>query len=1058
MSIWSFAVHRWQFTLVVFALLIAVGWSSFDNIARSEDPTFPFPATTITVVWPGADPADMERLIVKPLEDAVNTLENVKKIQSSAFDGLSVVHVEFYFGSDPEKKQDEVIREFNRIRSTLPADITQIEIRKDNPGLVNIVQMALVSDAASWRELKERATTLKDLLEAVPGVRTADTWGYPLPEVRVAVDLERLARSGVVLNQLSQAIQGQDVNVPGGTVETGMRRYNLRTSGSYKSLDDIANTVVSSAGGRLVKVRDVAEVSWDTEEQVYTGRFNGKRAVFVTANQKDNTNIFKVRDAMYARLGDFERTLPANIRLERGFDQSRNVAHRLNRLGEDFAIAIGLVLLTLLPLGLRAAGVVMISIPLSLAIGLAMLYFAGFSLNQLSIAGFVLALGLLVDDSIVVVENIARYIRNGYSRNDAAIKATDQIYLAVLGCTATLVLAFLPLLFLPEGPGEFIRSLPAAILFTVLASLFVALTVIPFLASRMLRDPRAAAASAANAAAGSDSVTGTPRRRFSPARIIQHFDDWADALLHRVMRLIHAVYGPALHWALGRPRTTLLAALGVFVLVCGTVPLIGFSLFPSADVPQFLIRVDAPDGASVAETDRALHFIEDRLAERPEVKRWYTHLGHGSPFVYYNVFTQGRAANVGEIFVELQEFDPRRTPRLFDALRAQFNQYAAARITLKQFEQGPPIDAPVAIRILGPSVEGLRSVAAQVEQVLKATPGTRDVINPVRLLRTDLNLGIDTDKAGLLGVSALEANRTVRLAVAGLTAGQFRAANGDEYDITLRLPMHERPTLDTLDGIEVSTAGGKQIPLRQIANPYFESVTNAITRYNRERQVTVSAYTRDGFNTARVTAEAVERLHSVGLPPGYRFEVAGETEARQESLGGLLPAILVAVFGIIAVLVLEFGSFRSTLIVAGVIPLGITGALLALLVTGYTLSFTSIIGMIALVGIEIKNSILLVDFTNQLREQGRGLDEAIEEAGEVRFFPILLTSATAVGGLLPLAVQGSGLYSPLAIVIIGGLISSTLLARLVTPVMYKLLPPGLPRTVDSFSATLNPAA
>ncbi len=879
-------------------------------------------------------------------------------------------------------------------------------------------------------------------------MRTAETWGYPLPEVRVAVDLERLAQSGVVLSQLSQAIQGQDVNVPGGTVETGMRRYNLRTSGSYKSLDDIANTVVSSAGGRLVKVRDVAAVSWDTEEQVYTGRFNGKRAVFVTANQKDNTNIFKVRDAMYARLGDFERTLPANMHLERGFDQSRNVAHRLNRLGEDFAIAIGLVLLTLLPLGLRAAGVVMISIPLSLAVGLAMLYFAGFSLNQLSIAGFVLALGLLVDDSIVVVENIARHIRNGYSRIDAAIKATDQIYLAVLGCTATLVLAFLPLLFLPEGPGEFIRSLPAAILFTVLASLFVALTVIPFLASRMLRDP---------ATAGQRSLSDT-RRGTGLARIIQHFDDWADALLHRVMRLIHAIYGPALHWALGRPRTTLLAALGVFVLACGTVPLIGFSLFPSADVPQFLIRVDAPDGASVAETDKALHFIEDRLAERSEVKRWYTHLGHGSPFVYYNVFTQGRAANVGEIFVELKEFDPRRTPQLFDALRAEFNQYPAARITLKQFEQGPPIDAPVAIRILGPSVEGLRSVAAQVEQVLKTTPGTRDVMNPVRLLRTDLNLGIDTDKAGLLGVSALEANRTVRLAVAGLTAGQFRASNGDEYAITLRLPMHERATLDTLDGIEISTAGGKQIPLRQIANPYFESVTNAITRYNRERQVTVSAYTRDGFNTARVTADVVQRLHSVGLPPGYRFEVAGETEARQESLGGLLPAILVAVFGILAVLVLEFGSFRSTLIVAGVIPLGLTGALLALLLTGYTLSFTSIIGMIALVGIEIKNSILLVDFTNQLREQGRGLNEAIEEAGEVRFLPILLTSATAIGGLLPLAVQGSGLYSPLAIVIIGGLISSTLLARLVTPVMYKLLPPRLARATDSFNATLSPTA
>jgi multidrug efflux pump subunit AcrB len=1029
-SIWAFAVRRWQFTLVMFALLIALGLASFANIARSEDPSFPFPAADISVVWPGANPADMERLIVKPIEDAVNTLENVKKIQSSAFDGLAVVHTEFYYGGDPEKKQDEVIREFNRIRSSLPPDITQIDIRKDSPGLVSIVQMALVSDSASWRELKEKAENLKDMFESVPGVRTAETWAFPNPEVRVAIDLQRLARVGVSLDQVIRTIQGQNQNVPGGSVDVGLRRYNLRTSGSYTSLDQIADTVVGAGGGREVKVRDIADVSWQTEEQTYTGRFNGKRAVFVTANQKDNTNIFKVRDGIYARLAEFERTLPADIKLERGFDQSKNVSNRLGQLGEDFAIAIALVLLTLLPLGLRAAGVVMISIPLSLAIGVALLYVSGFGLNQLSIAGFVLALGLLVDDSIVVVENIARYVRKGYGRMEAAIAATDQIYLAVLGCTATLVLAFLPLLFLPEGAGEFIRSLPAAILFTVLASLFVALTIIPFLASRMLRDnsPRAAASAG------------------KLGRLIGRFDLLADKLLQRVMQIIHNVYGPALRWALARPKSTLLAALAVFVLIAATVPIIGFSLFPSADVPQFVIRVDAPDGASVEETDRALRFVEARLAEHPEIKHWYTHLGHGTPFVYYNYFSQGRTANLGEVFVELHGFDPKRTPKLFEALRAQFNDYAAARISLKQFQQGPPVDAPVAIRIVGPEIEGLRRIADQVEQVLKATAGTRDVNNPSRLLRTDLDLGIDTEKAGLLGVSALEVNRTVRLAVAGLSAGQFRASNGDEYDITLRLPMRERPSIEALDAIEVGTSGGRQIPLREISTPHFETVTNSITRYNRVRQVTVSANTRPDFNTARVTAEVVKRLAEIGLPPGYRFVVAGDAEAQQESFSGLLPAILVAVFGILAVLVLEFGSFRSTAIVAGVIPLGLTGALLALLVTGYTLSFTSIIGMIALIGIEIKNSILLVDFTNQLRERGTPLDQAIQEAGEVRFLPILLTSATAIGGLTPLAVQGSALYSPLAIVIIGGLISSTLLARLVTPVMYKLLPPSVQST------------
>ncbi|MEI8296704.1 MAG: efflux RND transporter permease subunit [Pseudomonadota bacterium] len=1025
MSIWAFAVRRWQFTLVLFTLLIALGIASLLNIPRSEDPTFPFPATTITVVWPGADPSDMERTVVKPLEDAINSLENVKKIQSSAFDSLAVVHVEFFYGSDPEKKQDEVIREFNRIRPTLPAGIAKIDIVKNNPGLVNIVQMALVSDTASYRELKEHAEALRDLIETVPGVRTSQTWAYPDPEVRVAIDLQRLAHTGVSLGQVAQAIQGQSASIPGGSVDVGLRRYNLHTSGSYASLEEISNTVIGGAVGRIVRVRDVADVSWQTAEHAYIGRLNGHRAVFVTANQKDATNIFKVRDGIYSKLPAFERTLPADIRLDRGFDQSKNVRNRLDRLGTDFAIAVGLVLLTLLPLGLRAAGVVMISVPLSLAIGLALLYLTGFGLNQLSIAGFVLSLGLLVDDSIVVVENISRHIREGYTRTQAAIKATDQIYLAVLGCTATLLLAFLPLLFLPEGAGQFIRSLPAAILFTVIASLFVALTVVPFLASRLLRNGQATPATS------------------GPLRWIHRFDRLADRLLERIMGAIHAIYGPALRWTLGHPWKTLAASGLLFVSGVATVPLIGFSLFPPADVPQFIVKVEAPNGASIAETERALQVVEDELGRHREIRRWFTHVGHGTPFVYYNVFPVGRSANVGEVYVELDAFDAARTPRLFEELRARFSEYAAAEITVKQFQQGPPIDNPVAIRVVGPEVDELRTLAGNVEQVLRATPGTRDIKNPSRLLRTDLNLGIDTEKAGLLGVSALEVNRTVRLAVAGLAAGQFRAKNGDEYDITLRLPMNERQTLEALDRIEVASVTGRQVPLREIARPHFEAKANSITRHNREREVTVSSEVRPGYNTGKVTAELLKRLRKVDFPPGYRYVVAGEVEAQAESFGGLLPAVLVAVFGILAVLVLEFGSFRSTLIVATVIPLGVTGALLALLVTGYTLSFTSIIGMIALIGIEIKNSILLVDFTNQLRAQGRPLLEAIERAGEVRFLPILLTSATAIGGLLPLAVQGSGLYSPLAVTIIGGLISSTLLARLVTPVMYKLLPPAV---------------
>jgi multidrug efflux pump subunit AcrB len=1027
--LWAFAVRRWQFTLLLFALLIAVGISTLHNIPRAEDPEFHAPVPIIVVAYPGADPADIERLIVDPIEDAISELDDIKRMDSRSLDGVGIIQVEFQWDQDPDEKYDEVVREVNRIRPELPADIASLEIRRTGSGLVNILQVALVSDSASYRELDELGRTLRDEIETVPGVRRAEVFALPEPEVRVAVDLERMGRAGVTLGQVEASIRGENAAIPGGAVEVGLRKFNVKTSGSYDSLDEIAETVVGSRNGRVVRLRDVAEVRWDTAEQLYVGRFTGERAIFLAASAKDRVDVFDVRDGIYAKLEAFEQRLPQDVRLERGFDQTRNVGHRLKRLGLDFAIAITLVLLTLLPLGLRAATVVMISIPLSLSIGLAALYFSGFSLNQLSIAGFVLALGLLVDDSIVVVENIARYLRAGYSRVEAAIAATDQIALAVLGCTATLLFAFLPLLFLPEGSGLFIRSLPASVLYTVAASLFVALTVIPFLASRML-------------------PVGEVRAGHEGNRALQ-----------AIMRFIHGVYAPALRAALAWPRRTLLAALAFVAAAFGVAAVLGFSLFPNADIPQFRIEIETPNGASVADTDRAVRFIEAELGRHEEVTHWFANVGHGNPRVYYNIFPEETKANTGEVFVELERFDPRRTPALLEDLRARFDTYPGARIIVEPYRNGPPINAPIEIAIVGPDLDELQRHADEAERIIAATPGTRDVDNPARRLRTDLELNVDTDKAALLGVAPVEVDRTVRAALAGLTVGKFREPDGEEYDITVRLPMHGRQQLGALDYIQVSSATGQPVPLRQLTSPELTTAPSSIRRHDRLREVIVTAYTTSDANIAAVTDDVLGRLdRGLELPPGYSIRAGGELEAQQETFSGIGTAVLVAVFGILAVLVLEFGSFRSMLIVAGVIPLGMAGGFLALLVTGYDLSFTATIGLVALIGIEIKNSILLVDFTNQLREQGVALDDAVTQAGEIRFLPIVLTSATAIGGLLPLAVQGSGLYSPLAIVIIGGLLSSTLIGRLVTPVMYKMLPPRIEAKADAVAdASLAPS-
>jgi multidrug efflux pump subunit AcrB len=1009
MRLLDFPVRHWQFTVVVFAMLAALGVSSWLAIPRGEDPPLYVPTFTVIAVYPGASPADLERLVVRDVEERLDALENVDQIESRIEDGVATVTVEFDFGEDPDDRYDEVIREMNALRPDLPAELASLTVEKITTLDVAIAQVALVSERAPYHVLDELAERLEDRLTALPGVREAERWGVPERQVDVELDLGRLSRLSLPPSRVLQAIGGESADFPAGRVEAGARVFNVRTSGSYESPEQVAATVVGAGDGGLVRVGDVATVAWGYADSTYRARYNGRRAVFVTVTQQDGQNIGLVRDRVWGALDGFEADLPAGIELERGFDQAQNVAHRLSRLGRDFLIAIGLVLVTLIPLGLRAAGIVMLSIPLSLAIGLTLLHFAGFTVNQLSIVGAVVALGLLVDDSIVVVENITRFLRAGRTRVEAAIEATRQIAVAVVGATATLVLAFVPLLFLPGGPGEYIRSLPAAVIATVLASLFVSLTIIPWLGSLVL-----------------------------PAH-----STGGNRALHAFERGIHATYAPVLDRALRRPALALVAAAVIVAGAVGLVPAIGFSLFPRAETPQFYVNLTAPEGGSIAATAAAARYADSVIRRRPEVRAVLQSVGRDNPRMYYNVLPRRDNPAVGQLFVLLDHYDQRHTPALLDSLRAQLAVYPAARIELREFENGPPIDAPIEIRVHGTDLDTLRTLAAAVERVLKTTPGTRYVDNPVRLRRTDLRVTIDRDKAGLLGVPTLEIDRTLRLGIAGVEAGVLREADGDERDVVVRLAGAPTPDPAALDRLYIASLGGALTPLRQLAQVRFEADVPEIRRVDRERAVTVSSFVRTGYNTNRVTRNVLATLDSLELPRGYRIVPAGEIESRQESFGGIGSAVIVATFLILAVLVLEFRTFRGTLIVASVIPLGVAGGLVALFLTGNTLSFTALIGFVALIGIEIKTSILLVDFTNQLRMGGMGLKEAIRRAGEVRFLPIVLTSMTAIGGLLPLALQGEALYAPLAWVIIGGLISSTLLARIVTPVLYQLWPPAV---------------
>jgi multidrug efflux pump subunit AcrB len=1011
MGLVSIAVRRWQVTFVTFLLLALLGFNAFRQIPRAVDPYFPIPATLAIVTLPGADAAEIEETVAKPIERALQGLDNVRDIRSTSSDGVANVQVSFDYGTDAEQALDRTVREINALRPQLPSGIARFDIRRPRTTEAAISQLALVSETASWRRMEKYSEDLRDRLAVLRGVRNTQLYGLASPEVRVALDPARLAERKLAPAAVANAISQGGADVPAGAVASGNRRFNVQAGGAFRSLDAIRAIPLRGGDGQLLTVGDVAAVDWAEAERQHITRLNGQRAVFIGVRQKDATDTLALRDSLRQVKEKFAGQLPPDIKLVTVFDQSNDIERKLNQLAKDFMIALALVLITLLPLGPRASLVVMLSIPTSLAIGLTGLDILGFSLNQLTVSGFIVALGLLVDDSIVVTENIERHIRMGEDRITAAIQGTKEITMAVMGSTGVLIFAFLPLANLPETAGDFTRSLPMAVLLTVGASLLVSLTLVPFAASRLLPP---------------------------------HETHGGNRFLRWVTERIEHWYRPALHWSLANPHKTVWGAMAACGLMFFTIPWIGFSLFPKADVPYFLVRIEAPEGASIVATDKAVRDIAAIMAKKPEVLDVMENTGRSNPQIYYNAIPRESDARFGELFVTLKAFSPEDTPALVEKLRQELEKYPAARVTVEQFEQGPPVDAPIAIRISGPELDVLKRLSAEFAQTVRKTEGTRDVVDPLAIDRIDLDLSVDPAKAGLLNVAPDAVRRTLRLAISGERVTNLRDAEGDSYPVVVRMPFDQEVPISVLDQIYVSSLSGAAIPLAQLTAPKLQSVPSSINRYKFERSVTVTSFVEQGFLASKVNEAVVTKVRKLSLPPGYSITIGGQAEISERNRSGIGGIALLAVFGILSVLVLEFGRFREVTVVAGVVPLGLFGGLWALILTGNSMSYLATIGFIALIGIEIKNSILLVDFTTQLRQQGVELMEAIERAGEIRFLPVLLTSVTAIGGLLPLALSGSPLYAPLAWVIIGGLVSSTLLSRIVIPAMYLLLVRGAP--------------
>ncbi|MBT5832566.1 MAG: efflux RND transporter permease subunit, partial [Candidatus Latescibacteria bacterium] len=685
MKLTRVAIDNYRLTIIQYAAFLILGLGAISTMPYSEDPPLDPAGSSIIVYYPGTSPVDLERQVVEPLEEAVNEIEDIKHISARIEDGTTKISVEFETYADADDKYREVREQVNKVRDRLPPNIAALDIIQWSTSNTRIMQMALTDDNATYHELYDEALHIKRNLERVPNVKQIGILGDPDEIVEINLDLERLGHYGLGIPHIIQAIKTHNTAIPGGSISVGSKRFTIKTSGSYINLNDIRRTVLRTQQGTVLYLSDIATVKFGYREHLYKTRFNGKRCLFIAVKQKKGSDIFLIVQTIRDRAEILQKEMPPGMQLSIGFDQAQSVASRIQTFSGSLGQGILLVgIVIFLVVGARASFIVMIAIPASFIIGLACVYLTGFGIHQITIIGFIIALGLLVDNAIVVVESVVRYQREGNTGRDAAIKGVNLIALPIASSTLTTVLAFVPIIFLGGSTGDFIRSLPITVIYTLTASLFVALTLTPLLASRLM---------------------SKSYKEPATHRLMEHF------VTHQ--------YQPVLHWCLNHYIITLMLTGIIFIASLSLFPLVGVSFFPKAEKPIIMIDIDMPRGTDLPTTDAVVKQIEEALLTQQEFVNIMANVGRGNPQVYYNMNLTENKPHVGQIFTIVDPKKGRTVAQIIDDLRTQFATFPTGRIRVWEFKQGPSSDPPIYIRIQGDNLETLSGLAKDVEDIMQ---------------------------------------------------------------------------------------------------------------------------------------------------------------------------------------------------------------------------------------------------------------------------------------------------------------------------------------------------
>ena len=994
---------------VLVTVILILGGVSLSRLNIDLYPEMNLPVAAVITEYPGAGPQEVENLVTRPLESILGTVNDLDRIQSISSTGSSVVIVFFNWGTDMNFAALQMREKVDMIKSFLPDDVTAPAVYKMDPTMLPIMQLAVAGDDPV-RLTQVTEDLIQPRLERVAGVAAVRVEGGTEREIQVLVDPARLQGYGLSLNQVVQVLRSENMTVSGGNVTEGKKDLLVRATGEFKSLDQIRNLVLTSPTGTTVHLGDLAEVKDGLKEATHTSRVNGQPGLTILVYKQSVANTVKVSREVKQVLQELKQDLPPGFQTSIMLDQAefielsiRNVVKKIF-LGGLLAMLVMLVFLR----NVRSTLIISTAIPISIIFTFVLLYFNDMTLNLVSLGGLALGVGLIVDDAIVVLENIYRHRQQGYSLMEAARVATDEVSNAVIASTLTTVSVFLPIVFVEGLTSQLFKPMALTVSFSVLASLAVALTLVPLLASRFLRL--------------------TEVREDTPlGRVYGVSERWFDRLYDR--------YGRILAWALGHRRRVVVGAMVLFFGSLALVPLVGAEFMPSMDEGYVKVQLDLPNGTALEETDRYVTAVE-RLGEKiPEVQNIYASIGFtGSESMGGEV-----SSDQGQVYFELVDRDERSrsSEEVAEEVRALVRGIPGADIKVSATgpaSEGQGMGAPVQLNIKGDDLDTLERLAGEVVEIIKQVPGTRQVTSSLAEGLPELRVVVDRERAALYGLSGAEVASALRTAVQGTVATQYRTGE-DEIDVRVQLAGADSISAADLRNLTVVSRAGAAVPLGAVARLVEDEGPSSITRKDQSRFVSVTAHL-SGRDLNSVMRDIRNNMRDLVLPPGYYIEYGGQNQEMMKAFGNLSLALILAIVLVYLVMVAQFESLLYPFIIMFAVPVTIIGVILSLLVSGRPFSVPAFIGVILLAGIVVKNAIVLVDYVNILRRRGLSREEALLKAGPTRLRPILMTALTAILAMFPMALglgEGAEGQAPLATVVVGGLAFSTLITLVLVP-------------------------